>query len=256
MSNNYLNVLKRVLTDTVGDEELRERFFSDFASITQDEIDAMLHRVEDSYAHDGLVQPERAETMVGVPRLNNLEHCIRTVVENEIEGDVIETGVWRGGACIFMKAVLNELKSDKIVYVADSFEGLPKPSNKYKADKNDKHHTVDFLKVDLATVENNFRKYGITDLTNVVFIKGFFSPSIFDLPIKLSILRLDGDMYESTIVVLESLYHKLSVCGFCIIDDYHLPACKKAVNDFRKKNRITDELIKIDWTGFYWEKTK
>lgn len=252
--SNYLNILKRVLTDTAS-EDIREKFFSDFSQLTQEVIDAEIFAVEDYDAHQGRVQPVRAETMIGVPRLDNIEQCIRSVVENGIEGDVIETGVWRGGACIFMRAVLNELESDKVVYLADSFEGLPKPDKKYKADKGDQHHTIEFLKVDVDSVKDNFRKYGLLD-DRVKFIKGFFSESLKSVPFeKLSILRLDGDMYSSTWDVLTRLYGKLSIGGFCIIDDYHLPACKKAVDDYREQNNITDELIQIDWTGYYWQKT-
>jgi hypothetical protein len=71
---------------------------------------------------------------------------------------------------------------------------------------------------------------------------------------KLSILRLDGDMYQSTMEVLTTLYPKLSVGGFCIIDDYALQNCHQAVDDFRKAKGITSPLQKVDWTGAFWRK--
>lgn len=248
-----LELLKRALTDTIS-RETKQRFLD--ASIADDEIESILYSYMDANAQDGRVQPLDAETMIGIPRLSNIQYCIEKVIENKVDGDLIETGVWRGGATIFMAACLKEMNSDRNVYVADSFRGLPRPERKYRADRKDRHHTKKFLKVNLETVKNNFRKYGLLN-SNIHFIEGFFSESLKEVPFeKLSILRLDGDMYSSTWQVLTSLYSKLSVGGFCIIDDYHLPACKKAVDDFRTQNNIDDEIVRVDWTGIYWVKTK
>jgi O-methyltransferase len=142
------------------------------------------------------------------------------------------------------------------IFVADSFEGLPKPdAKKYPAEKGDKHHVQIYLSVSKEDVENNFRKYGLLD-DQVVFLKGWFKDTLPEAPIeKLSILRLDGDMYGSTMEALESLYPKLSSGGFCIIDDYGaVSGCKLAVDEFRSKHRIDSEMREIDWTGRYWRK--
>lgn len=89
-------------------------------------------------------------------------------------------------------------------------------------------------------------------------MKGWFKDTIPTAPIeKLSVFRLDGDMYESTIDVLFYLYPKLSIGGYCIIDDWGaIPACKKAIEDYRKIFGIDDEIHEIDWTGVFWKKTK
>ena len=91
----------------------------------------------------------------------------------EVEGDLIETGVWRGGACIFMRAVLAAYGiEDRRIFVADSSEGLPKPdAAKYPADKGDKHHIHSYLAVSKDEVENNFRKYNLLD-NQLFFLKG------------------------------------------------------------------------------------
>lgn len=200
--------------------------------------------------------PVYADTMIGMKRLDNLQRCIHTVLKEGIEGDIIETGVWRGGACIFMKAVLaaNNVK-DRKIFVADSFKGLPKPDDKkYPADKGDKFYSEPYLAVSMEEVENNFRKYDLLD-ENVVFLEGWFKDTLPKAPInKLAILRLDGDMYGSTIEALECLYPKLSKGGFCIIDDYGLEPCKKAVDDFRAINKISAQIQDIDWTGRFWRK--
>lgn len=65
--------------------------------------------------------------MIGIRRLENLEHCVRTALADGVPGDFIGTGVWHGGACIFMRAVLKAYRvNDRLVWVADSFQGMPK----------------------------------------------------------------------------------------------------------------------------------
>jgi hypothetical protein len=204
----------------------------------------------------GQIWPGYADTMIGLKRLDNLQYCIETVLNDGVEGDLIETGVWRGGACIFMRAILAAYAiENRKIFVADSFEGLPKPdSEKYPSDKDDKHHIHTHFAVSRKDVENNFRKYGLFD-NQVVFLEGWFKDTLPKAPIeKLSILRLDGDMYGSTMESLEILYPKLSGGGFCIIDDYAIPNCKSAVDDFRSRNAIDSEMNKIDFTGRYWRK--
>lgn len=201
----------------------------------------------------GVVITSDMLTMVGYKRLTNLEELISDVVLKEVGGDVIETGVWRGGASIFMRKLLNELGSDKTVYVADSFEGLPAPDEKYIHDKGDTHHNVPMLRVSLEEVKGNFEKYSLTE--NVVFLKGWFKDTLPLLTNKFSLIRLDGDMYESTIDALNNLYPRLSEGGYCIIDDYGVvPGCHHAVNDYRKEHNIKSEIINIDGAGMYWKK--
>lgn len=205
---------------------------------------------------DGRIWPGYADTMIGLKRLDNIQHCVETVIRDGVGGDLIETGVWRGGACIFMRAVLAAYGiADRRVYVADSFEGLPKPDpEKYPADAGDKHHIHMFLAVSQETVENNFLRYGLLD-GQVVFLKGWFKDTLPSAPIdKLSVLRLDGDMYGSTIDVLSNLYPKLSKGGFCIIDDYALQGCRRAVDDYRKQHDIHEEIRDVDGSGVYWRK--
>lgn len=194
--------------------------------------------------------------MIGLRRLDNLQFCVETVIREGVEGDLIETGVWRGGACIFMRAILAAYGiEDRKVYVADSFEGLPKPDvEKFPADKGDRLYIHRFLAVSQHEVENNFKRYGLLD-GQVVFLKGWFKDTLPHAQIEnLGILRLDGDMYSSTMDALTNLYPRLSKSGFCIIDDYALPRCKRAVDDFRAQNGIHTEMKIVDWTGRYWRK--
>ena len=81
----------------------------------------------DARRYGGNDWPLEAETMIGVPRLLNIIHCVESAVRDGIHGDVAECGVWRGGATIMMKAVLTALGETRDVWVCDSFQGLPKP---------------------------------------------------------------------------------------------------------------------------------
>lgn len=161
-----------------------------------------------------------------------------------------------GGTTIFMRGLLKAFNDNqRIVWVCDSFAGLPPPdAEKYPADKGLNLHVYPELAISLETVQSNFSKYGLLD-NQVRFVKGFFRDTLPTAPIKeISLLRLDGDLYESTMDALVNLYPKLSVGGYLIIDDMCIPACVQAVHDYRNKNGITTPLETIDWTGVYWKK--
>ncbi len=211
--------------------------------------------VTDEKREHGLIWPGYADTMIGMLRLNNIQECVETALKDGIPGDFIETGVWRGGACIFMRGILAaHQEKTRRVFVADSFAGLPPPDPAYPADKGDQHHVHEFLAISLEQVQKNFARYGLLD-DRVVFLKGWFSETLPKLTDeKFAVIRLDGDMYSSTIDALNHLYDRLSPGGFCIIDDYALKGCKQAVDDFRASRQITEEMHRIDWSGHYWRK--
>lgn len=205
---------------------------------------------------NGLDWPVNADSMIGMKRMDNIEYCVKEVVRNNVPGDLIETGVWRGGATILMRAILYALNvTDRTVWVADSFEGLPEPDDKYEADKGDIHHIFKELAVSQEEVQYNFEKYGLLD-GQVKFLKGWFKDTLPTAPIQqLAVARLDGDMYESTIDALNALYPKLSKGGFLIIDDWGaVEGCRRAVMDYRKEHGITEEIIDIDGQGVYWKR--
>lgn len=211
------------------------------------------HRVR----QQGLDWPARAETMVGLERLAHLQTCIEAVVRDGVAGDLIEAGVWRGGASIFMRAVLKAHgEAGRTVFVADSFEGLPLPDEKrYPADRGDRHHCQPLLRVDLEEVRTNFDRYGLLD-EQVQFLPGWFEETLPSAPIeRLSLMRLDGDMYSSTIQTLEALYPRLSRGGFCIVDDYGaVPACRQAVVDYRSAHGISEEMTAVAGGAICWRR--
>jgi O-methyltransferase len=200
--------------------------------------------------------PARAETMIGLRRLDNIQMAVETVLERQIPGDLVETGVWRGGAAIFMRGILRAHGvTDRTVWAADSFRGLPRPDGeRYSADAND-DYDYSILAVGVDEVRHNFERYGLLD-DQVRFLVGWFKDTLPAAPIEqIAVLRLDGDMYESTTQAIRALYDKLQPGGFCIVDDYGaIKACREAITDFRRHENVDDEIVDIDGWGVYWRK--
>jgi O-methyltransferase len=268
----YLDLMKGVLTGSVLEDSDRvlkaDPFFGGtlrgrvrnftLSALSRRGFELVKKRPYDAAEREeGRDWPSRAETMIGLKRMNNLQDCIETVLRDDVPGDLIETGVWRGGAVIFMRAVLKAHgDTDRTVWVADSFQGLPEPDPaRYPADAGDIHATYGALRVGVDVVKHNFCRYGLLD-DQVQFLVGWFADTLPTAPIeRLSILRLDGDMYSSTMQAIEALYPKLSPGGFCIVDDYHLAGCREAIDDYRSAHGITDEIVAIDWGGVFWRKS-
>ena len=270
-SEMYLELLKRVLTGLVRPQQLAETPLPEVAR-------AIPHReaVENALTDFGFAVARRVspdlpgrvngtewipdgDSMIGLFRLDNIQQCLKTVIDDNVPGDFIETGVWRGGACIFARACLAAYgDANRTVWVADSFRGLPPPTpHKYPADLGDLHSTHPELSVSREQVADNFRKYGLLD-DRVKFLEGWFKDTLAPAPIeKLAVMRLDGDMYESTMDALNGLYDRLSVGGFAIIDDYRLhEPCARATEDFRKSKGITETIVPVDKSGVYWRRER
>ena len=238
----YLDLLKKVLTRLL---------FPDRSRSTSGEapFDPSLREV-------GMDWPSEGETMVGLKRLDNLEFCIADIVRRDVPGDLIETGIWRGGATIFMRAALEVFgDASRRVWAADSFEGLPKPNPARASDAKDALWRYPELAISLEEVQGNFARYGMLD-DRVRFLVGWFDQTLPTAPIdRLSLLRLDGDMYDSTMVALEALYEKVSPGGYVIVDDYGAHAgCREAIDEFRGRHGIEDELHEVDWTCVFWRR--
>ena len=246
-SDRYLTLLKHCLTRYLFvDEEVPPG--SPDRNVRLDEI-----REKRAVGRDW---PPTAETMAGLVRLDNVQTCVTRAVLDHVPGDLLEAGVWRGGTTIFMRALLDVLgDASRCVWVADSFDGLPVPdTERYPADAQGDLSGFDELAVDLQTVRENFERYGLLD-ERVLFLPGLFKDTLPDAPIdRLSVLRVDGDYYESTMDVLANLYPKVSPRGFVIVDDYSLDPCREAVLDYRAEHGIDDPIIEVDWTGIYWRK--
>lgn len=255
----------------------------------------------------GRTWPSSAETMVGLRRLDHVQACVAEILREGVPGDLIETGVWRGGTTILMRAVLAAHgDTTRRVWVADSFQGLPRPDvSKCPADALDPFQAalatpagppegageplhepgmlgklvtrlgyarqdsepghpwatpkrvLDTLVVSLDEVKANFAKYGLLD-DQVQFLPGWFRDTLPSAPMeRLAVIRLDGDLYESTMDALVALYPKLSIGGWLIIDDYHcILACRQAVSDYRAAHGIEEVIEEVDWSAVCWKRLR
>lgn len=196
-----------------------------------------------------------SNTMLNRARVDNIEFCLDRIREENVAGDLMECGVWRGGAVIFMRGYLAvHAIDDRSVWVADSFEGLPGPDIRHK-EPQPSIQLDPMPAVDLDTVKNLFARYGLLD-DQVRFLKGWFKDVLPDAPVeKLALLRVDGDLYVSTIDALSALYSRVTPGGFVIIDDYGCyETCRRAVAEFRHRHGIVEPIHSVDWTAIYWRR--
>jgi len=246
----YLDLLKRAITDTIYKAE------PDPSNESSAEF------------LDGFIRhyvKGRAASMLPLARMNNIQFCVEDVIRNNVPGDFIETGVWRGGACIFMRGILKAHGiSDRRIWVADSFEGLPTPDAEQFPLEAAAHggpvmnKVYKHFAVSVEEVRENFARFGLLD-DQVVFLKGWFKDTLPVAPIgRLALIRLDGDYYQSTWDSLVNLYDKLSVGGYVIIDDYGEDSwtyCRKAIEDFRRERGITESIVPVDSNCHYWRRS-
>ncbi|NOS79074.1 MAG: macrocin O-methyltransferase [Nitrospira sp.] len=265
----YLELMKHCLTRMLWREKYRPMAtsLSGWRRVVLKPLQLLARRAQLELVHvepdraaarqEGRDWPLEAETMVGLKRLDNLQHCVTSVIRNGVVGDLIETGVWRGGSSIFMRAILKAYgDTSRKVWLADSFRGLPPPDpSRYPVDEGDTLWKYSELAIPMEQVKANFSRYGLLD-DQVAFLPGWFRDTLPMAPIeRLAVLRLDGDLYESTMEALVALYPKVPAGGFVIVDDYGLPTCRAAIEDFRQAHGITDPIQLIDWTGAFWQRS-
>lgn len=201
----------------------------------------------------------------GIQQVINIEFCIKHILKNHVKGSFVETGVWTGGASAFaLKSFLRNFNINSLpeYYGFDSFEGMPLPTTEdgefgEEWIKDESSKPLPKSRFGGTTVNNADYHYVNNYLNNTGYpskkinlVKGWFHESIPPMLSEIeeiSILRLDGDFYESTKVVLELLYSKVSQNGIIIIDDYGgFEGCKKAVDEFFEKNNINYPLLYVD----------
>ena len=195
----------------------------------------------------------RPATLLSKSQLDLIETAIVTVERNKVPGDLIEAGIWRGGAVIFMRAMLDAYQIKKRrIFAADSFAGIPL-NTRVRGDPVDQWR--DRWAASLDDVKGNIRRFGMLD-DRIEFVVGFFADTLGSLANeRFAVARLDSDSYDSVETSLEHLYPRLSKGGVLIIDDWHLVGCRQAVEDYRARHGIFDAVEVVDGNG-YWIKTQ
>jgi O-methyltransferase len=249
----YLELLKLCLCDLAGTTTLSVGPTPD-GTVVARELSGEQRRLRAV----GLDWPLQGITMSGLRRLDDLQECVDAIVRDEVEGDVIEAGAWRGGATILMRAALDSSRDrrDRTVWVADSFQGFPESEDEVPEHVRFRTflRAFDFLAVSLEEVQDNFGRFGLE--SGVRFVPGFFKETLPQLTDgRWAIVRLDGDTYEATRVALECLYPGLSPGGFLIVDDYGaFEECRRAVDEYRSEHGITEPIEEVDWTCVRWRR--
>ncbi len=247
----YLDVLKLCLCDLGGTRTTSvTRTFSGEVMSRELEGDQLRFRTA------GMDWPLHGLTMVGLARLDDLQACVEQLVRDQVPGDLIEAGSWRGGASILTRATLDSLGADdRTLWVADSFQGFPPAEAEGDGyDLRVDLAGVDFLAAPLDEVKQSFARFGVSD--GVAFVPGFFEDTLPTMKgRRWSMVRLDGDTYEATWLSLEILYPGLQEGGFLIVDDYlQIEPCRKAVDEFRRAHGINEPLEEVDWSGARWRR--
>jgi len=201
-------------------------------------------------------------TMTSVERLYSVYKSVEYIIKNNISGDFIECGVWKGGSSMMMALSLLENNiTNKKIYLYDTFEGMTEPTEKdidlskknakikYENKKNPKSGS-DWCRSEMDEVKENLYSTAYPK-ENIIFVKGKVEETIpKTIPGKIALLRLDTDWYESTKHELQHLYPLLSKNGVLIIDDYgHWLGCRKAADEYFLAQNINPLLNRIDYTG-------
>jgi hypothetical protein len=266
----YLDLMKKTLSYTLWEEPgvpietfnyrrppLRRAAFAATSWLLR-RLDMQLLRnvhYTQSQRAKGAVMPMHAHTMIGLARLDNLQFCIEDALANGVPGDLIETGVWRGGACILMRAVLAAHGiTDRRVFVADSFAGLPPPTSPPT------RRTREIAITSSASSTSRGGRWRRTSGSTACSIRKSCSSrdgsrtrsegadrcAVCHAPRRRHVPVDDGGPRESI--------PALSPGGYCIIDDYDIPRCREAVEDYRSDQRIGSPVQAIDQSGVFWQK--
>lgn len=204
----------------------------------------------------------RPYTLVGRSGLFVTYDLAAEIEKNDIDGCLVECGVARGGCSALMAMVAAEYKSNRKTWLFDSFEGLPEASSEDESTMaksfTERRYNKLYAGSCLGTYDEVNKLLFSTlrlNKNNVLMVKGWFQdtlPRYKDIIGRISFLRIDADWYESTKCCLENLYDNVIVGGYIVIDDYGLPGCKQAVDEFLQKKGLDVKFTFDDRGGAYF----
>ena len=206
----------------------------------------------DSFRMMRMVYKVRGYTAVFVPRLVTLYKLSEEVNQLSLPGDFVECGVYNGGSAAIMASFCEKTELKRNVWLFDSFEGLPKPTD---IDGHEAPAYEGWCHGDLAKVKRIFQKLSIPE-SRVHIVKGWFQDTFPTVEIpQIAILHIDADWYESVKLCLEKFYDCVQPGGYIVLDDYgDWLGCKIATDEFIKSKALGVKLIQVDNTGFYFQK--
>jgi O-methyltransferase len=244
--NSYLD---RILNRTLGKVGLR---IGSPTSFVLDKIDSTMQQIEGR-----ALSPLLSGRMTNVEQRINMFHLVDQVLAYDVEGDFVELGCNSGQSSVLISKIMQHYRSNKKLYVYDSFEGLPQLNS---IDGSAYHQGQ--LKTTEDVLRSNFKRY---NLPLPEIHRGWFNDTLPNgLPDKISFAYLDGDLYDSILISLEYVYPRLTKGAICLIDDYSdpsinpvgwnkLPGVKKACDEYlADKQEKVSLLYAGDYThGFF-----
>ena len=236
--NSFLSLFNLKLTK-LSDFVVLNRSISDLDPLIEDDFKKIYKKIETNF---GKADPVPAFTVF---------KTLKYIIDNKVEGDLVECGVYKGRMIAAMIETLNFYGiEDKKIYLYDTFEGMT-PNT--KTDKHIFENENKDIKLnegdnfcDINEVKKNLKNFEY-DEEKIVFVKGDVMKTLKgdNVPSNISLLRLDTDFYDSSLVELEQLYPKVSLSGFVIYDDYgHWIGQKKATDEYFKKIGLKPFLIR------------
>ncbi|MDX2243334.1 MAG: TylF/MycF/NovP-related O-methyltransferase [Leptolyngbyaceae cyanobacterium bins.302] len=204
----------------------------------------------------------RPFTLLSQERLFSLYSLTKQICFDDIPGEFVECGTYRGGAAALMAVVIQRysLRPRKL-YACDTFTGMPDPT---EADRHD-GVPANLTGFGAGTLQAPVQEYlyqicqilGVSDI--VIPIPGLFADTLPVLQLQIraiALLHADGDWYESTMDIFTHLYDRVTAAGLIQIDDYgHWEGCRQAVHEFERSQNAAFPLRAIDYTGVWFRKT-
>jgi O-methyltransferase len=196
-------------------------------------------------------------TMVKSKNLMNLYNLVQKANSMSLDGDIVECGVWNGGSAALMAfaCLQNNAVNDRLLWLFDSFAGLPPPGPRDGTTEN-KYYFPGLNEGSIEKVEKAFRKLSLP-MDSVKIFPGWFENTLTKAEIdRIAILHVDADWYSSVMSVLQAFYKKVVPGGFVVLDDYgYWEGCNRAFEDFVSQNKIEGiKLEQVDSTGAYFQK--
>jgi len=211
--------------------------------------------------HKNIFEKVKNNTMTSAERIYSLIEAVKYIERNNIAGDIVECGVWKGGSMMAVAEMLMNLKStNRELYLYDTYEGMSKPTEHDKTwygesastilSDTDKEKNLVWAYSALDTVKKGIESTHYP-ADKIKYVKGKVEDTIpATVPESIALLRLDTDWYESTAHELLYLFPLLNKGGVLILDDYgHWQGARKAVDEYIEQNKIRILLNRIDETG-------
>ena len=204
-------------------------------------------------------------TMTSPERILSLCEAIDYIQNNNIPGDIVECGVWKGGSmAAIARTLVHSGSTQRKLWLYDTFEGMSAPTDDdvdflgrgasqlldaAPTDQADSRESI-WCRCALEQVRDTMALTTYPN-QNIRYVKGKVEDTLAtESPDQISLLRLDTDWYESTRCEMETLFPKLAIGGVLVIDDYgHWQGCRKAVDEYFSQNNICMFLHRVDYTG-------